>query len=38
MSDDHYGWFERESRGIYSVTPKGQEALETYGAEIEALT
>lgn len=38
MSDDHYGWFERTSRGIYSVTPKGWEALETYKADIEALT
>ncbi len=38
MSDDHYGWFERVSLGVYSITPKGQEALETYGAEIEVLT
>ncbi len=37
ISDDHYGWFERADRGVYSVTPKGCEALETYKAEIEAL-
>ncbi|MEX0345365.1 MAG: DUF2161 domain-containing phosphodiesterase [Rhizobiaceae bacterium] len=38
MSDDHYGWFERASRGIYSVTPKGWEALNTYKTDIEALS
>lgn len=25
MADDHYGWFERASRGIYALTPKGLE-------------
>ncbi|MFZ1470306.1 MAG: DUF2161 family putative PD-(D/E)XK-type phosphodiesterase [Paracoccaceae bacterium] len=24
LSDDHYGWFERLSRGIYALTPKGR--------------
>ena len=27
MADDHYGWFERVSTGIYALTPKGQAAL-----------
>ena len=26
MADDHYGWFERVERGIYSLTPKGAKA------------
>ena len=28
MADDHYGWFERLDRGIYTLTPKGQQSLE----------
>ncbi|MEE9454529.1 MAG: DUF2161 family putative PD-(D/E)XK-type phosphodiesterase [Paracoccaceae bacterium] len=31
MADDHYGWFERISRGVYGLTPKGVEGLKTYG-------
>ena len=27
MRDDHYGWFERVSTGIYHLTPKGQAEL-----------
>ncbi|MGB7271487.1 MAG: DUF2161 family putative PD-(D/E)XK-type phosphodiesterase [Albidovulum sp.] len=27
MRADHYGWFERVERGIYTLTPKGQAAL-----------
>ena len=27
MRDDHYGWFERVARGVYAVTPRGEEAL-----------
>ncbi|PVB59572.1 hypothetical protein DCO57_21640 [Labrenzia sp. 011] len=27
MADDHYGWFERVDRGVYGLTPKGQEAV-----------
>lgn len=30
MSDDHYGWFERVKTGIYQLSPKGQDAIETY--------
>lgn len=31
MADDHYGWFERVSLGVYMLTPKGVEALVAYG-------
>ncbi len=27
MADDHYGWFERVSRGVYDLTPKGRAAI-----------
>lgn len=27
MASDHYGWFERVERGIYALTPKGQDDL-----------
>jgi hypothetical protein len=27
MADDHYGWFERISTGIYQLTPKGEQAV-----------
>ena len=27
MAADHYGWFERVTRGVYSLTPKGEAAL-----------
>lgn len=27
MADDHYGWFERVTRGVYALTPKGQDSL-----------
>ncbi|WP_102107313.1 DUF2161 domain-containing phosphodiesterase [Oceaniglobus roseus] len=27
MADDHYGWFERVSVGIYALTPKGRAAV-----------
>lgn len=37
MADDHYGWFERESRGVYAITPKGIAALETFKSEIASL-
>ena len=28
MADDHYGWFERVTTGVYQLTPKGAEAAE----------
>jgi hypothetical protein len=37
MADDHYGWFERVSVGIYDLTPKGVAAVEDYAGEIEKL-
>ncbi|MCA0401749.1 MAG: DUF2161 family putative PD-(D/E)XK-type phosphodiesterase [Proteobacteria bacterium] len=39
LQNDVYGWFQRESRGIYALSPKGAEAAITYAdviAEIEA--
>jgi hypothetical protein len=35
MADDHYGWFERVSTGIYALTPKGVAAVADYASEIE---
>ncbi|MEO1676767.1 MAG: DUF2161 family putative PD-(D/E)XK-type phosphodiesterase [Pseudomonadota bacterium] len=29
MADDHYGWFERVSPGIYTLTARGRQALST---------
>ncbi len=29
---DVYGWFERVERGVYQLTPKGEEALRHFGA------
>ena len=37
MADDHYGWFERVTTGIYALAPKGLEAQKAYAAEIEQL-
>ncbi len=37
MADDHYGWFERVATGIYTMTPKGRDALQTFSKEIKAL-
>ena len=37
MRADHYGWFERPSRGIYALTPKGQDALAEYADSLRAL-
>ncbi|PLS21871.1 DUF2161 domain-containing phosphodiesterase [Neptunicoccus cionae] len=36
LQSDHYGWFERVERGVYSLRPNGVEALETY-ADVVAL-
>ncbi len=27
MADNHYGWFERVTKGIYRLTPRGHEAI-----------
>lgn len=37
MADDHYGWFEKVSKGIYTVTPQGLAALADYARELEAM-
>ena len=34
MADNHYGWFERVSTGIYAVSPRGAKATAEYAAEI----
>ncbi len=31
MADDYYGWFARIKTGVYTLTPKGLEALGVYG-------
>ena len=38
MADDHYGWFERVSTGVYGLTPKGVAAVDDYAGEIDNLT
>jgi len=35
---NYYGWFERTGRGVYCLTPVGNEALKTYAEAITALT
>lgn len=37
MSDNHYGWFERISAGIYTLSPKGVKAIGDYAAELQNL-
>jgi hypothetical protein len=37
MRADHYGWFERLSLGVYSLTPKGAKALEDHRDALAAL-
>ena len=37
MSHNHYGWFERVSKGIYWLSSKGQEALGEYEADLDAI-
>jgi hypothetical protein len=33
LRHDHYGWFERVSRGIYALTPQGRAGLVTFGGK-----
>ena len=35
MADNHYGWFEKIERGIYTLSPKGVEAKKSYKTELE---
>ncbi|WP_166417543.1 DUF2161 domain-containing phosphodiesterase [Cochlodiniinecator piscidefendens] len=37
MADNHYGWFDRVERGIYDLSPKGQQALSDYAAELKSI-
>jgi hypothetical protein len=37
LQDDVYGWFLRESRGVYALSPKGMAALETFAEVLAAL-
>ncbi|MCZ8375916.1 MAG: DUF2161 family putative PD-(D/E)XK-type phosphodiesterase [Beijerinckiaceae bacterium] len=37
LQDDVYGWFQRESRGIYALSPKGLGALEQFAEALAAL-
>lgn len=30
LADNHYGWFSRVRRGVYTLTPAGQEIIESY--------
>ena len=37
LQKNHYVWFERTSRGIYGLTPRGREELEQYADVIKTL-
>lgn len=37
MADNHYGWFERVETGIYSLSPKGHNAVKEYSREIKKI-
>lgn len=37
LRGDYYGWFEKVSRGVYQLTPKGQAVLDEYRDEIAQL-
>lgn len=37
MRADHYGWFQRQEKGVYGLTPRGQAALADHAAMIAAL-
>ena len=37
LQANHYGWFERVSRGVYDVTPKGKDALEVFAEALSDL-
>lgn len=38
LSGNVYGWFDRVSRGIYTLNPAGEQALDMYKAVVENLT
>jgi hypothetical protein len=37
LLSDVYGWFQREERGIYKLSPKGEAALVTFSSTIAAI-
>ncbi|NOU92181.1 hypothetical protein GC093_02880 [Paenibacillus sp. LMG 31456] len=37
LQKNYYRWFQRVERGIYKVTPQGEEALRTYSKVVEEL-
>ena len=37
LQNDVYGWFARESRGVYALSPKGMAALTTYAEAVSTL-
>lgn len=38
LQDDVYGWFQRESRGVYGLSPKGLGALDQFVEAVAALS
>jgi hypothetical protein len=38
MADNHYGWFDRVQTGVYTLSPKGLDALSEYSTEIKKLS
>ena len=38
LRHDHYGWFERVERGVYTVSPAGRRGLEMFARLGAALT
>ena len=37
LQKDHYGWFERVERGVYTLRPAGKAALATYADVVSGL-
>lgn len=35
LQKDYYGWFRRVERGVYTITPAGEQALDTYDDVIQ---
>lgn len=38
LGDDHYGWFERVERGIYTLTQAGRQGLDQHGMAVASAT
>jgi len=37
LQNDHYRWFERVERGVYQITPKGNQALKEFADALAAI-